>query len=195
MYITTDHADDVHESDCMVLTRNGRGVYLRRARPADAADLVMIQLQVQEDDIAGVDNDPDTVEERAELIKRLHGEDLYLVADYRKRVVGSVLLRRPTPAYLHHQAWLGIELHRDFRGYGVGSALIQQAVSWAKSHGIELIRLGVLDTNPRAKSLYARLGFQETGYIQDFVKHPDGYYIGETQMVLRLTCQKQVQAA
>lgn len=195
MYITTDHADDVHESECMVLTRNGRGVYLRRAHPSDAADLVMIQLQVQEDDIAGVDNDPDTVEERASLIRTMPDEDFYLVADYRKRVVGSVMLRRPTPAYLQHQAWLGIELHRDFRGYGVGSALIQHAVTWGRENGIELVRLGVLDTNPRARALYQRLGFQETGYVPDFVKHPDGYYIGETQMALRLTCQAQVQAA
>jgi ribosomal protein S18 acetylase RimI-like enzyme len=192
MYITTDHEEDVHSASAqMVLTRNGRGVFLRPARPADAADLVMIQLQVLEDDISVVGDEIDTVEERVELINSLRPGDLYLVAEHRKRVVGALLLRRQPRSYLQHHAILGVELHRDFRGYGVGTVLIQQALAWGRKHGLEMIRLGVLDSNVRAKALYERLGFQATGYIPNFVKHPDGRYIGETQMVLSLTCHSQ----
>lgn len=192
MYITTEHEEDVHNAASqMILTRNGRGVFLRPARPLDAADLVMIQLQVLEDDISVVGDEIDTVEERADLICSLRPGDLYLVAEHRKRVVGGVLLRRQPRSYLQHHAILGIELHRDFRGYGVGSALIQQAVAWGRQHGLEMIRLGVLDTNHRAKALYERLGFRTSGYIPNFVKHPNGDYIGETQMYLSLTSHCQ----
>ncbi len=187
MYITTDHEEDVHSVPApMILTRNGRGIFLRPARISDAADLVMIQLQVLEDDIAVVGDQVDTVEERVELITSLTPGDLYLVAEHRRRVVGSVLLRRQPYAYLQHHALLGIELHRDFRGYGLGRALIQQAIQWGQQHGLEMIRLGVLDSNHRAKALYERLGFQCSGYIPNFVKHPDGRYSGETQMFLCL---------
>lgn len=190
MYITTDHEDDVHSAPAqMILTRNGRGVFLRPARLSDAADLVMIQLQVLEDDMSVVGDEVDTVEQRMELITALNPGDLYLVAEHRRRVVGSVLLRRQPYSYLRHHAVLGIELHREFRGYGLGSALIQQAVSWGRQHGLEMIRLGVLDSNIRAKALYERLGFQCSGYVPNFVKHPDGRYIGETQMFLCLNSQ------
>ena len=116
----------------------------------------------------------------------LRDGDLYLVAEHHRRVVGAVLLRRSPAAFLQHHALLGIELHRDFRGTGLGTALIQHALTWGRDHGIEMVRLGVLDSNPRARALYERLGFRSTGYIPGFVKRPDGTYDGETQMSLRL---------
>lgn len=196
MYITTDHEEDVHNASAqMILTRNGRGVFLRPARLSDAADLVMIQLQVLEDDVSVVGNQIDTVEQRVAFIGGLRPTDLYLVAEHRKRVVGALLLRRQPAAYLQHHALLGVELHRDFRGVGVGSAMIQWATAWGRNNGLEMIRLGVLDSNVRAKALYERLGFQPTGYIQNFVKHPNGSYIGETQMSLSLINEAEAQAA
>jgi putative acetyltransferase len=187
MYITADCTEnDLLATARMIMTRNGRAVFLRPARPDDAADLVWIQLQVAEEGIAAVDDRSDTLAERREMITGLREGDLYLVAECHRRVVGALVLRRMPAAFLQHHALLGIEMHRDFRGTGLGTALIQHAVEWARENDLEMLRLGVLDSNPRARALYERLGFCETGYIPDFVKRPDGTYVGETQMLLRL---------
>jgi ribosomal protein S18 acetylase RimI-like enzyme len=53
----------------------------------------------------------------------------------------------------------GIAVDRAHRGHGVGTALIDAACELGRSKGYAAIRLDVIDTNWRAKALYARLGF------------------------------------
>lgn len=165
---------------------DGRDILFRSARPDDADDLILIQQHAIEEGISNVDDVTPPTEERASMIHNLRPGDLYLVAEAEGKVVGSILLRRMPPNFLHHHALLGIEIHRDFRGKRLGTALILQAMEWGRASGIEMLRLGVLDSNPRAKALYERLGFAQTGYVPNFAKRPDGSYSGETQMMVRL---------
>lgn len=55
----------------------------------------------------------------------------------------------------------GIAVSEDYRAKGVGTALFQALVEYAKSHDYKRIRLDVIDTNPDARRLYERLGFKE----------------------------------
>ncbi len=50
----------------------------------------------------------------------------------------------------------------DARGKGVGTQLLQSAFDTAREQDIQRISLTVVDTNPRAQSLYERLGFVVT---------------------------------
>lgn len=47
----------------------------------------------------------------------------------------------------------------DARGRGIGTALLTAAVALARQQGFGQLRLDVVDTNPRARALYERLGF------------------------------------
>jgi len=165
---------------------DGREVLLRAARPEDAVDLLEIQRQVFEEGLSNVTDELETVEERTEEITTMGSERLWLVAEYEDQVVGSLELHRSSPIFLHHHLFLAIELHRDYRGGGLGSALMHQAAGWAKHQGYDFIRLGVLDTNPRAQGLYERLGYRVYGHLPNFVKRRDGTYVGDTMMVLEL---------
>lgn len=169
-----------------ITLRDGRAILLRAARPEDAADLLEIQRQVFEEGISNVSDELETIEERTEEISTMGAERLWLVAEHQGRVVGSLELHRSPPVFLHHHLFLAIELHRDYRGGGLGSALMRQGSAWAKANGYDFIRLGVLDSNPRAKALYERLGYREYGYLPNFVKRRDGSYVGDTMMVLEL---------
>jgi len=55
----------------------------------------------------------------------------------------------------------GICVSKDARGQGVGSALLDAVADQAKSRGLAEVRLDVIDSNPRAKALYMRKGFEE----------------------------------
>ncbi|HYO87077.1 MAG TPA: GNAT family N-acetyltransferase [Candidatus Limnocylindrales bacterium] len=53
----------------------------------------------------------------------------------------------------------GIVVDPQSRSMGVGSQLLDAVVELAKQRGYEQVRLDVVDTNPRARSLYERKGF------------------------------------
>ena len=56
-------------------------------------------------------------------------------------------------------AWIGMVLvHPDFRGRGIGRALLNHCVAYLRGRGIRCIKL---DATPQGKLLYDRLGFQE----------------------------------
>lgn len=56
----------------------------------------------------------------------------------------------------------GISVSSDCRGLGVGTRLLSQLMEHAATSGYTTIRLDVIDTNPKAKRLYERVGFVST---------------------------------
>ena len=55
----------------------------------------------------------------------------------------------------------GIVVDPEYRGKGVGTQLFTCLMEFAKNKGYSTIRLDVIDTNPGARRLYERLGFNE----------------------------------
>ncbi|MFC9735386.1 GNAT family N-acetyltransferase [Streptomyces roseolus] len=64
--------------------------------------------------------------------------------------------RRPAPGQLVMD---GIAVDPGMRGRGVGSLLIEEVTAVAAEQRCREVRLDVIDTNPRARALYERLGF------------------------------------
>lgn len=65
--------------------------------------------------------------------------------------------RHPAPGQLVMD---GIAVDPAVRGHGIGSLLIEEVASIAaEQEGCRMIRLDVIDTNPRARALYDRRGF------------------------------------
>jgi len=56
----------------------------------------------------------------------------------------------------------GIAVDESLRGQGVGTKLLHGVIEFAREHGYQTVRLDVVDTNPRARQLYERLGFVAT---------------------------------
>ncbi|MBO6902188.1 MAG: GNAT family N-acetyltransferase [Rhizobiaceae bacterium] len=59
----------------------------------------------------------------------------------------------------------GIAVAAEARGMGIGSALLDAIVDEAEKRGMKEVRLDVIDSNPRAKSLYERKGFIAGGRL------------------------------
>lgn len=64
-------------------------------------------------------------------------------------------LSTPTRSYLE---WLAVSAR--FRGQGVGTLLLERCFEVSRLAGKREISLHVVDTNPRARALYQRLGFR-----------------------------------
>ena len=80
------------------------------------------------------------------------------------RPVGRLSASRdPHPASAH-VADIGIMVAADWRGRGVGRALLQAAVDWARSAGVLKLEIHVFPHNEAAQRLYERFGFVREGY-------------------------------
>lgn len=79
--------------------------------------------------------------------------------------VRALLLLAPLSRRAQRDALVldGICVDPALRGRGIGSALLEAATDHARSRGARAVRLSVVDTNPRARALYDRLGFEPAG--------------------------------
>jgi diaminopimelate decarboxylase len=98
-----------------------------------------------------------------------------LVALDGSRVVGHVSLTRERHPATRHVATLGIAVAADVRGRGVGSALMAEAIRWARAVGVRKIVLSVYPGNAAAVALYRRFGFLEEGRLSRQSRKSYGY--------------------
>ena len=71
--------------------------------------------------------------------------------------------RDPHPASTH-VADVGLMVGFDARRQGVGTALLQAAVGWARENGVRKLELHVFPWNEAAIALYDAFGFEREGY-------------------------------
>lgn len=70
------------------------------------------------------------------------------------------------------------------RRSGIGAALVEAVVRWARERSAKRLQLWVTETNHQAKSLYARTGFLEKARAQPLPSHPA---LQEVLMIRELT--------
>lgn len=82
------------------------------------------------------------------------------VAEIRGQVVGTAA----TIIYERRLAWIGMVLvDPDFRGRGIGTRLLEEAIEYLDTAGIRSIKL---DATPQGRPIYERLGFESEYEIQ-----------------------------
>jgi RimJ/RimL family protein N-acetyltransferase len=100
---------------------------------------------------------PVDIEERAALFAR--STDGSVVAVAGGRIVGLLHVE----VSRHGFGEFGMLVDRDWRGRGVGSALVQAAIGWARGQGLHKLCLEVFAHNAAAIALYRKSGFVEEG--------------------------------
>jgi RimJ/RimL family protein N-acetyltransferase len=81
---------------------------------------------------------------------------------------------------------IGMAVAREWRGRGVGGALLAAAVDWARAHGLHKLTLGVFPHNERAIGLYRRFGFVEEGRRVQQIRRTSGELWDTIEMGLLL---------
>lgn len=83
-----------------------------------------------------------------------------------ERLVGKLVADALPYPSLAHTFWLhAVYVHPDARGTGASGQLINAAIDGARAKGASRMALWVHGANPRAKALYERIGFRESGRI------------------------------
>jgi ribosomal protein S18 acetylase RimI-like enzyme len=101
-------------------------------------------------------------------------------------IAGHVDLRAHLDSCTEHRALLGLGVHRDHRRRGLGKALVEHCLDWARrATELEWIDLNFLWGNVPAERLYRRLGFEHVATVADMYRI-DGESIACVSMALRL---------
>lgn len=77
------------------------------------------------------------------------------------------IARMAKRAVFAHRGTLGIGILADYRGQGLGHALMTRALAAAREGGLLRVELQVRADNARAIALYRRLGFRREGILRD----------------------------
>ena len=115
------------------------------------------------------------------------GKGIYLVAQRDGEIVGHAFLEPLHLKSICHVAELSIGVHQGWQEKGIGTALMEQLIAWAKQSAfIEKIELNVRASNSRAIALYKKMGFVEEGRLKNRIKVNDTHYIDDVLMALNV---------
>ena len=151
-------------------------IRIRPAKPGDAPRLVALAEAIGRepgDFLLTTRMWRGTAEERRfiKAVRRTQDAALYIVEDDGE-IVGRLSLARDSHPGSPHVADLGLMVAAGHRRRGIGRALLEQAVTWARASGVRKLELHVFPWNEPAISLYESFGFVREGlrrghYIRD----------------------------
>jgi ribosomal protein S18 acetylase RimI-like enzyme len=130
-------------------------IEIRPARDEDRVPLALVFAAVAEER-DGIGTEPPVDVEARAASWTLDGT---IVAVAGGEVIGSIHVGTSGHGY----GEIGMAIAREWRGRGVGSALMAAAIDWARERGLHKLSLGVFAHNAAGIALYRKYGFVEEG--------------------------------
>lgn len=158
---------------------------IRAIKVEDAADInEMRRMDGVRENTLGIISERQSRSE--EFIKSLSDNDHLLVAEVieqgKTKIVGVVGLNVSGNQRLRHSGSIGLMVHRDYQGQGIGTTMMKKILDLA-DNWLMLVRveLTAFIDNERAVKLYQAVGFQIEG-IKKYGAIRDGKYADEYLM-------------
>ena len=170
----------------------GRTIVFRNAIPEDAGDLIKY-LKITSAETPYLIREPEEItitkpeEEQFIQAKIDANRELMLVAFMDGKHIGNCSLMSIAPYKRYsHRCELAIALYKEYCGFGIGKAMLQIVLDFAKNVGYEQAELEVMVENKDAIHLYEKLGFEKYGTFPDNMKFADGSYMDAFWMMKKL---------
>lgn len=172
-----------------ITLKDNRICVLRSVEAKDAADMLEYLRIVSSETPFLLRNEDEvtyTIESEEQLLenKRNSPREIMMIAEVEGVVAGNCgIVTHGDLRRVYHRCGFAIAIKELYWNLGIGSAMMEYAFSLAKEMGYEQAELEVVDGNNRAKGLYERFGFKETGKNFRALKYDDGSYKDEYKMV------------
>jgi putative acetyltransferase len=111
--------------------------------------------------------------------------DATIVAEVGEGIIGGIWIIGP----FFGSGEIGMLVARDWRGKGVGSALLAASIDWARDHELHKLSLSVFPHNAAAISIYRKYGFEEEGLRRKQLRRSNGELWDLLDMGLLLTTE------
>lgn len=155
--------------------KDGTEVRLRPSRLEDFEKSLRFFQDLSEEDLLYLRldvTDPEVV--RARLKTDPFYNVFRLVVEKDDRIVADATLRWPKAGWTAHVGEARIIIAPDFRRKGLASILYRELFVQAVKLGLEKIEAHMMPQQVSARRCLEKLGFQEEGVLQGFVKDRDG---------------------
>ena len=155
------------------------GFEIREGRPGDASALVELARAVSSEEgdwLLATDGWRSASAERRYLrAVRRSAHAAVFVAEVPEGLVGRLSVSRDPHPASRHVADLGLMVAAAYRRRGIGRALLEATVEWARRHGVSKLELHVFPHNEPAIRLYESFGFVREGYRFRHYRRGDDY--------------------
>ena len=154
----------------------GVPVAIRRATPADAEAIIAILEGIASERVYTAINQPWSAEEQRRYLASLSDREAVHVAQARRaEIIGyqPLELWAPTLDSMAHVGQIGTYLRPEWRRRGIGEALFQSTLDFARNRGYGKFIVQVRASNAAAQAFYQRLGFRECGRLTGQVRIGD----------------------
>lgn len=142
------------------------GVLARPLRRADASALSAFFKRIPIDECRLFKDDVrDPAVIRRWCAKPDYRDVLPLLAVKGRRIVGDASLHRLRSGWLRHVARIRLTLDPEFRGRGLGAALVREFIALAPSLRVAILHAEVLDVQKDARDLFKSLEFEEVATL------------------------------
>jgi RimJ/RimL family protein N-acetyltransferase len=152
---------------------------VRPAQPGDASALVALAEEVGSEPEGWLISERrwrSVGEERRYLrAVRRHPDAAVFVAESADGIVGRLSVARDPHPASRHVADLGLMVAAAARRRGIGWALLEEAVAWARGSGVRKLELHVFPHNEPAIQLYQRFGFVREGLRRGHYRRSHDY--------------------
>lgn len=169
---------------------DGRCVVIREATINDAAQLILLVRNILSTTpftlTSIVEFDTNEITQAAWVQEYIDNPNwIILVAECEGQLVANLDFRNNLKRKNRHSGEFGMGVHEDFRGKGIGSAILNVFLEWAKSNPIiEKINLSVMSNNLRGVQLYTNIGFKQQGLEPKAIKLGGNEYADVVNMYL-----------
>lgn len=126
-----------------------------------------------------------TSEEEEKMIKGFNKSDttLMLAVEMEGRLIASGTIIRLSKSKMRHRGNVAVSVLKEFWNLGIGKNILLSLESYAKDLGLSQIELDYYSGNNRARTLYDKIGFTETGKTPNAIILKDGRAYDSIKMV------------
>jgi len=167
--------------------KNGKIILIRCAVRGDAKQLLELMFKISKEknySLVEPDEFKETIKTyrlRIDKFNKAPGK-LYIVAEYRKKIIGLVQFDNFDFKKSRHNGFLTIFISKPWRGKSLGVLLMKELLNWSIQNSIiEKVSLSVFSTNTHAISLYRKMGFRQEGLCKGDMKI-NGKYVDSVMM-------------
>jgi len=143
--------------------KNGRVLLIRDAKVSDANEIVGYMRRVTIETHYMVTKPEEVLDvpmERSIIKSHLNNpRKLMIVGVLDDRIVSLLSFSTFRRKRVSHSGELSLSVLKDYWGLGIGSAMMETLIEWARKKRIVRIQLEVLEDNERAINLYRKFGF------------------------------------
>lgn len=168
--------------------KDGRMCEIREIHVNDAVDMVeYLKIVMGESDF--MNSYPDeitmTAEEEEKKIEGFNKSDstLMLVVGMDGRLIASGTIIRLSKKKMRHRGNVAVAVLKEFWNLGIGKNILLCLEGYAKDLNLSQIELDYYSGNKRARTLYDKIGFIETGKTPNSIILKDGRSYDSIKMV------------